>query len=43
MPTGWTATWGSGKPVIARSDLDDIKASRSRAWRATRSSPRWTR
>jgi aminobenzoyl-glutamate utilization protein B len=25
MPTGWTATWGSGRPVIALgSDLDDI-------------------
>jgi aminobenzoyl-glutamate utilization protein B len=25
MPTGWTATWGSGKPVIALgSDIDDI-------------------
>src|SRR6185503_4159582 len=25
MPTGWTATWGSGKPVIALgSDVDDI-------------------
>ena len=25
MPTGWTATWGTGKPVIALgSDLDDI-------------------
>ncbi len=27
MPTGWTATWGSGKPVIALgSDIDDIPA-----------------
>ena len=25
MPTGWTATWGAGKPVIALgSDIDDI-------------------
>jgi aminobenzoyl-glutamate utilization protein B len=25
MPTGWTATWGSGKPVIALgSDIDDV-------------------
>jgi aminobenzoyl-glutamate utilization protein B len=25
IPTGWTATWGSGKPVIALgSDIDDI-------------------
>jgi aminobenzoyl-glutamate utilization protein B len=25
MPTGWTATWGSGKPVIALgADIDDI-------------------
>jgi aminobenzoyl-glutamate utilization protein B len=25
IPTGWTATWGAGKPVIAMgSDLDDI-------------------
>ena len=25
MPTGWTATWGSGRPVIALgSDIDDI-------------------